>query len=113
MLLRPNVYDRILADKTVYALVNPDMPHTYSYSPDVARGLTVLGSRPAALGRAWHPRAAAQLTSRALVEGFAAGAGTTVEVRRVPSWAIRSAGGCSCRSWAQWSRWPTNRRCRT
>ena len=92
MLLRPDVYDRILAGSTVYTLVNPDMPHTYSYTPDVARGLAVLGSHPAALGRAWHLPAAAQLTSRALLERFAARAGTTIKVRRVPLWAIRSIG---------------------
>ncbi len=92
MLLRPDVYERILAGKTVYVLSNPDMPHSYSYTPDVARGLMVLGSHPAALGRAWHLPAAAQLTSRALLERFAARAGTTIKVRRVPQWALRSLG---------------------
>jgi nucleoside-diphosphate-sugar epimerase len=92
VLLRPDVYDRILAGGTVYTLGNPDMPHSYSYTPDVARGLQVLGSHPAALGRAWHLPAAAQLTSRELLERFAARAGTTIKVRRVPQWAIRSIG---------------------
>jgi nucleoside-diphosphate-sugar epimerase len=92
MLLRPDVYDRILVGGTVYTLFNPDMPHSYSYTPDVARGLQVLGSRPEALGRAWHLPVAAQLTSRELVDRFAARAGTTVKVRRVPKWAIRSLG---------------------
>lgn len=92
MLLRPDVYDRILAGSTVYTLGNPDTPHTYSYTPDVARGLQVLGSHPAALGRAWHLPAAAQLTSRELLDRFAARAGTTIKVRRVPLWAVRSLG---------------------
>lgn len=92
MLLRPDVYDRILGGKTVYVLTNPDTPHSYSYTPDVARGLMVLGSHPAALGRAWHLPASAQLTSRALLDRFAARAGTTIKVRRVPSWALRSLG---------------------
>jgi nucleoside-diphosphate-sugar epimerase len=92
MLLRPDVYDRILAGGTVYTLVNPDMPHSYSYTPDVARGLQVLGAHPEALGRAWHLPAAAQLTSRALLERFAAKAGTRIKIRRVPLWVIRSLG---------------------
>lgn len=92
MLLRPDVYDRILAGSTVYVLLNPDMPHSYSYTPDVARGLMVLGSHPAALGRAWHLPTTAQVTSRELLERFAARAGTTIKVRRVPRWAIRSLG---------------------
>lgn len=92
MLLRPDVYDRILAGSSVYVLVNPDMPHSYSYTPDVARGLAVLGSHPAALGRAWHLPATAQLTSRELLHRFAARAGTTIKVRRMPQWAMRSLG---------------------
>ena len=92
VLLRPDVYDRILAGGTVYTLGNPDMPHSYSYTPDVARGLQVLGSHPGALGRAWHLPAASQLTSRQLLERFAARAGTSIKVRRIPQWAIRSIG---------------------
>lgn len=31
-----------------------DLPHTYAYLPDIAKGLAVLGVRDEALGRAWH-----------------------------------------------------------
>lgn len=90
--LRPDVYERIVKGSTVYVFGNPDMPHSYSYTPDVARGLMVLGSHPTALGRAWHLPTAAQMTTRELVDRFAARAGTKVTVRRVPQWALRSVG---------------------
>lgn len=92
VLLRPDVYERIAAGRSVFVLVNPDTPHAYSYTPDVARGLMVLGARSEAAGRAWHLPAAAQLTSRALIDRFAARAGTSVKVRRVPPWVLRSLG---------------------
>jgi hypothetical protein len=34
-----------LAGKTVRWPANADLPHTFSYLPDVARGLAVLGER--------------------------------------------------------------------
>ncbi|MCX4240602.1 NAD-dependent epimerase/dehydratase family protein [Paraliomyxa miuraensis] len=90
--LRPDVYDRIVKGGTVYVFGNPDMPHSYSYTPDVARGLEVLGSHEEALGRVWNLPVAAQLTTREAIERFAARAGTKVRVRRVPQWALRSVG---------------------
>lgn len=90
--LRPDVYDRIVNGGTVYVTGNPDVPHSYSYSPDVARGLAVLGEHDAALGRAWHLPTAAQLTTRELLERFAARTGTSIKIRRVPQWALRTIG---------------------
>ena len=71
---------------------NPDVPHSYSYIPDVARGLMELGRHDEAFGRVWHLPVSAQLTTREVVERFAARAGTTVKVRQVPQWAIRAVG---------------------
>lgn len=90
--LRPDVYDRIRGGRTVYTFGNPDIPHSYSYTPDVVRGLAVLGTHEAAPGRAWHLPVAAQLTTRELVERFADHAGTRVKVRRIPLWALRTVG---------------------
>ena len=41
-----------LAGKTVRWPANADLPHTFSYLPDVARGLAVLGERDEANGTA-------------------------------------------------------------
>lgn len=89
---RPDVYERIVAGKSVFMFGDPDVPHSYSFTPDVARGLAVLGRDEASLGRVWHLPVAAQLTTRALVDRFAAAAGTHVKTRRVPRWAVRAIG---------------------
>lgn len=89
---RPDTYARIAAGGTVYVLGDPDTPHSYSYTPDVARGLVTLGGDPRALGRSWHLPVAAQITTRELIERFASRAGTTVKVRRVPAWVLRGLG---------------------
>lgn len=90
--LRPDVYERVLRGRSVYVLGDPSMPHSYSYTPDVAKGLATLGTRPEAAGRMWHLPVAAQMTTRELLERFADHAGTRLEVRRVPQWALRTIG---------------------
>ncbi len=89
---RPDVYERIARGASVFVLGDPDMPHSYSYTPDVAAGLVHLGRHEAAPGRIWHLPVAAQLTTRELIGRFAAHAGTEVTVRTVPTWALRMAG---------------------
>jgi nucleoside-diphosphate-sugar epimerase len=56
-----------LAGKTVRWPANADLPHTFSYLPDVARGLAVLGERDGANGKAWVLPAAPPITARAFV----------------------------------------------
>lgn len=90
--LRPDTYKAIISGGTAYMFCDPKTPHTYSYTPDVARGLATLGTDSRAVGRAWHLPAAAQLTTTELIQRFAARAGTNVKVRRVPAWALRGLG---------------------
>ena len=89
MVLRPDVYDRIRAGSTVYVFGDPDTPHSYSYTPDVARGLATLGANERAFGRVWHLPVSAQLSTREVIDRFAARCGTTVKVRQVPRFALR------------------------
>jgi nucleoside-diphosphate-sugar epimerase len=84
--------DRLRAGKAVEVMGDPDQPHSYSYTPDVARGLAILGTHEAAVGKVWHLPVAAQTTTRELVEAFAAAAGVQPKIRRLPSWALRGLG---------------------
>lgn len=90
--MRAGVYDAIVAGRPVYLTCNPDMPHSYSYTPDVAAGLAMLGQHDGALGRAWHLPVASQGTTRALLAKLAAHAGTPLRIRRVPRWALAAVG---------------------
>ncbi|NVB39425.1 NAD-dependent epimerase/dehydratase family protein [Pseudenhygromyxa sp. WMMC2535] len=87
---RPDAFSRLLAGKAVYMVGgDPDMPHSYSYSPDVAHALSVLGEREEAIGRVWHLPTAAQESTRQLFSRFAAQAGVDLRIRVVPKWALR------------------------
>lgn len=89
---RPDVYERVRKGSSVFVLGDPDQPHGYSYTPDVAAALAVLGTHPGAAGRVWHLPLSARGTTRETFDAFAAAAGTRIKIRRVPEWALRAVG---------------------
>lgn len=82
------VFYPALNGKAAQVLGDPDQPHTYSYIPDIARGLAVLGERDEALGEAWHIPSADTLTTREFIARIAEAAGTDTGVRPLPKWLV-------------------------
>jgi nucleoside-diphosphate-sugar epimerase len=67
--LGDRVFPAALAGSTASVLGDPDQPHTYSYIPDIAEGLAVLGEHPDAAGQVWHlPNDPDTRTTRQLVD---------------------------------------------
>jgi len=67
--LGDRVFGPALAGKTASVLGDPDQPHTYTFIPDIAEGLAVLGEHPDAAGEIWHlPNDPDTRTTRELVE---------------------------------------------
>jgi nucleoside-diphosphate-sugar epimerase len=71
---------------------NPDLPHTYSYVPDIAAGLATLGTDERAVGQVWHLPGPQTVSTRALLDLVAAEVGHPVEVRTVPKLIVRALG---------------------
>lgn len=83
--LAGRVVPRVLRGKPVSTLRDPDVPHSWSYLPDVARALVEVAGEERAWGRAWHVPTAPALSSREMVDRLAARAGTgPVAVRPLP-----------------------------
>jgi len=61
--------------KATQVLGNPDLPHTYTYLGDFARGLVTLGTRDEAFGQVWHLPSAETLTTRRFIDLVYAAAG--------------------------------------
>lgn len=78
------VFPAALAGEPVVALGSLDLPHSYSYIPDVARGLATLGEGPEALGRLWHLPVAPAVTNRRVHELLAAAVGRPVRAELLP-----------------------------
>jgi nucleoside-diphosphate-sugar epimerase len=79
--LGEQVFSAALAGKPANLLGNVDLPHTYTYIGDFARGLVTLGERDEALGWAWHVPSAETRTTRELVEMTYREAGHPAKVR--------------------------------
>jgi nucleoside-diphosphate-sugar epimerase len=85
--LGETVFGTALAGRTAQVMGDPNTPHSYSYTPDVAAALVTLGMEKQAPGRIWHLPVASAWTTREIVDHvyglaghkpklFAAGRGT-------------------------------------
>jgi nucleoside-diphosphate-sugar epimerase len=90
--LGERVFGHALAGRRADFIGNPDLPHTYSYVPDVAAGLATLGTDPRAAGQVWHLPGPPTVTTRALLDVVAAEVGHPVAIRSVPKLALRALG---------------------
>lgn len=86
-------FQRILAGKAGECMGDPDVPHTYSYTPDVADGLVTLGTASDdAWGRPWMLPAVDPVTPREMTRRFGVALGVDARISRVPRFALTLMG---------------------
>ncbi|HYF62173.1 MAG TPA: epimerase, partial [Herpetosiphonaceae bacterium] len=90
--LGDRVFPAALAGKAVQLLGDIDLPHSYSYIGDVARGLAALGERAEATGRAWLLPVAPAATQRAMARLIGEQLGAPVRILAMPKLAIQAFG---------------------
>ncbi|MFI0258061.1 NAD-dependent epimerase/dehydratase family protein [Streptomyces sp. NPDC017056] len=84
--LASRVVPRLLDGKPVSVLGDPDVPHSWTYLPDVAATMAQAAVLEEAWGRAWHVPTEPALSVREMVGRLAAQARVEpVPVRRLPS----------------------------
>jgi nucleoside-diphosphate-sugar epimerase len=71
---------------------DPDMPHTYTFIPDIGENLVGLGERDDALGRVWHLPSPETRTTRDVVALVYQAAGTRPRLKVTPTWQMRALG---------------------
>ncbi len=81
-----------LADKPASVMGDPDMPHTYTFIPDIGENLVRLGERDDALGRIWHLPSPETRTTREVVALVYQAAGTKPRLKVTPAWQMRALG---------------------
>ena len=90
--LGERVFANAVAGKRADFIGNPDLPHTYSYVPDIATGLATLGTDERAIGGVWHLPGPETVTTRQLLELVAGDVGHPVGVRTLPNLVVRALG---------------------
>jgi nucleoside-diphosphate-sugar epimerase len=86
------VFGRAVRGKSAQVAGDPDQPHTYTYAPDVGRGLVILGEREEALGQAWHLPSPETLTTRQFVELIFEEVGNPARIQAAPKILLRAMG---------------------
>jgi nucleoside-diphosphate-sugar epimerase len=74
-----------LVGKPAQVLGDPDLPHTFTYLGDFARGLVTLGTHHEALGDVWHLPSAETLSTREFARLVYEAGGQPLKVRTMPS----------------------------
>jgi nucleoside-diphosphate-sugar epimerase len=86
------VFGALVAGKAAAAVGSIDVDHSFSYLPDLARAMVVLGDRDEAAGRAWHLPVTDPMTVRAFLERAFAVAGVPPRIRVDGPLMLRVAG---------------------
>lgn len=89
--LGEHFWSRVLAGKSGQLFGDLDQLHSYSFTPDVARGLVALGTQQDAAGVWMLPVQPAEST-RAVVARFASALGREIPLATVPTWLVRAIG---------------------
>jgi nucleoside-diphosphate-sugar epimerase len=86
------VFGRAVRGKSAQVAGDPDQPHTYTYVPDIGRGLAILGECEEALGQAWHLPRPETLTTRQFVEMIFEEVGEPARIQAAPKILLRAMG---------------------
>ncbi|MCL1602195.1 MAG: NAD-dependent epimerase/dehydratase family protein [Actinomycetia bacterium] len=86
------VFYPALVGRKAQVMGNPDVLHTYSYIPDIAKGLAILGERDEADGQAWHLPNAPAITTRQFIDHVYNAAGTAFGISAMPRWMVNTVG---------------------
>jgi nucleoside-diphosphate-sugar epimerase len=90
--LGKQVFAKAVSGKRADFIGDPDLPHTYSFVPDIAAGLATLGTDERAAGQVWHLPGPETGSTRAVLHLIAAELGHPVGIRAVPNLVVRALG---------------------
>ncbi len=72
---------------------DPTLPHSFTYTGDMAQTLVTLAADPRAYGKAWHVPTAAPISIRELADRYTELAGLPrIKMRKLPRFVMRTAG---------------------
>lgn len=90
--LGETVFLPALRGRTAQVMGDPDQPHSYSFTPDVAAALATLGTAAGATGEIWHLPVDGAPTTRDVVNRVYAGAGSKPRLMAAGSLTLRALG---------------------
>lgn len=87
------VVPNVLAGKKIRVIANADVPHSFTYVPDLARAMIAAAQDPALWNSVLHAPTGSALTQREMIGVYANAAGVEVpKVGVIPAWALKATG---------------------
>jgi nucleoside-diphosphate-sugar epimerase len=87
------VFQRLLKDRRAKWFSDADVVHSFTYVPDAARALAILGTDEESWNQVWHlPTAALPLTGAEFIGQAAAAMGKDPAYSVIPRWMVRLGG---------------------
>lgn len=92
MVTADQIFHPALAGKQASGVGRLDVPHTFTFIPDFAKALVILGEHDSALGQAWHIPNAPAVTQRDLLTMVFEAAGHPPKIGAINGLMMRMAG---------------------
>ncbi len=87
------VYKNLIKGKKADWFISTKFWHSFTYTPDAAKGLALLGNTTDAYNQIWHlPTSSEKLTMQQWIELFATALGKEVKTRVMPEWLVGVLG---------------------
>ncbi|OZC65502.1 epimerase [Rhodococcus sp. 06-470-2] len=81
----------ILAGKPIRVVASADLPHSFTYVPDLAAAMITAAASPSLWNTVLHAPTAPAVSQRSMIEMFSAAAGLTApKVGVIPAWVMRA-----------------------
>lgn len=86
-------YKNILKRRNAWWFMDADKKHSFTYTPDAAKAVAILGNTSDAYNQVWHlPTDRNTLTGREIVHLFASEMNTTAKATVIPKWLVSVMG---------------------
>ncbi|MHB1172884.1 MAG: NAD-dependent epimerase/dehydratase family protein [Lacisediminihabitans sp.] len=85
-------FGALLAGKTARVIGSPDMPHSWSYLPDIVTTLIAAADYRGEWGRAWHVPSGTAIRRTEIARQANAITGLSASVASIPQWALGALG---------------------
>ena len=83
---------RMAKGKSAQVFGNPDLPHSFTYVPDIARALISVANADDAFGQAWNVPNAPDRTMRDILTLVGADLGQEPKIQAMPKWMLSAVG---------------------
>ena len=91
--LQEMAYKNLKKGKSPMWMIDADKIHSFTYTPDAAKAVAILGNTSDAYNQSWHlPTSAEKITARQIIDLFNKEMGMSKKIKLMPMWMLKLLG---------------------